>query len=124
MEKILKIGRWYRPVVANNYELLNELEPFSIEELDKVQKSFEKIIKKLEDNKLKLEPIDKECIFDFIEKARKRIMCSQQDIQQDYEHANQVNPASIVTSPETGGASDKADTQSQGNNNNDSNVGS
>lgn len=121
-KKTIKIGSWNTVrKVGNNYELLNELEPFSWDELQEIEKSFRRIFEQLEDNNLKVDERAKQTVDDFLEKAKKRIMMSAQQIQEDYEHANQVKPSAIVSEPK-GGTSDKAETQQSGNNNNDSNV--
>jgi hypothetical protein len=123
---LTRTGKWYRP--ANNYELLNELEAFSVEELNELADAFKKMTEQIKDNSLKMDERGSAVITDFIEKARRRLMTSQQDIQEDYEHANQVNPSDVVSSPKGGsgssGGNDKAQTQQSGNNNGGSNVGS
>lgn len=123
---ITKLGKWYKP--ANNYEFLNEMEAFSIEELDELEEAFQKIIQRLKDNNLKVEERGAAVISDFIEKARKRLMVSEQGEQGDYEHRNMVSPSDVVSSPKGGsgasGGSDKSQTQQSLNNNGGANVGS
>jgi len=113
------IGKWYK--FGNNYEELSKMEPFSIDELNMVADVFKKLYQKLEDNKIKVEQRDKQVVDNFMMKAVKRLSTSQQDVQEDYEHANQVDPASIVTGPK-GGFSDKTQTQQNMNNNGGANV--
>jgi hypothetical protein len=116
---MIKLGQWYK--TANNYEEMNELEPFSWEELQAVEKSFKRMFETLKDNKLKIDEVSQRTIEDFLGKAKKRIMMSAQQLQGDYEHMNQVKPGTDVGLP-SGGSSDKANAQMQGNNNNSSNV--
>lgn len=123
---ITKIGKWYKP--ANNYELLNEFEPFSIQELEEVEQAFKKIVQQLKENEIRSDERGLAVITDFIKKARQRIMMSEQDIQADYEHRNTVTPSDAVQAPKGGsgasGGSDKSQTQQSGNNNGGANVGS
>jgi hypothetical protein len=115
----VKIGEWY--LLANNYEALKEMEPFTVEELSLVADSFKKLIDKLVQNKIKFDTRDDKVITDFIMKGKQRLLCSQQDVQEEYERGNQVDPNNITPKP-AGGFSDKTDAQSNLNNNGGSNV--
>lgn len=116
MSKLL--GKWQK---VAGYQELQLLEAFDMEELEMAEEALQGITRRCEDNEVPLDERWLQTLTDFLQKAKQRIISSQEGEQGDYEHRNQVQPSEITSTP-VGGASDKVQTQQNLNNNGDSNV--